>query len=326
MDFDLTVLRAIEHDKEIPLDYLLKALEDALLNAYEKTTDARPGARVAIDRRAGQVAVMVPELDAEGNVVGEYDDTPSDFGRVAAATARQVIFQRLREHEDEQKYGRFAASEGDILTGVIQQDRDSLTVRVDLGQIEAIMPQTEQAPGEDYGHGKRLRVYVVSVRKELRGPQVVVSRTHPNLVRKLFAMEVPEIEQGVVEIKEIAREAGHRTKIAVHSNHSDVNAKGACIGPMGQRVRAVMHELNEEKIDIVDWDADPARFVANALSPAKVTQVMVVDANTRTARVIVPDYQLSLAIGREGQNARLAARLTGWRIDIRPDTAQSDGG
>ncbi len=326
MDFDLTVLRAIEHDKEIPLDYLLKALEDALLNAYEKTTDARPGARVAIDRRAGQVAVMVPELDAEGNVVGEYDDTPSDFGRVAAATARQVIFQRLREHEDEQKYGRFAASEGDILTGVIQQDRDSRTVRVDLGQIEAIMPQTEQAPGEDYGHGKRLRVYVVSVRKELRGPQVVVSRTHPNLVRKLFAMEVPEIEQGVVEIKEIAREAGHRTKIAVHSNHSDVNAKGACIGPMGQRVRAVMHELNEEKIDIVDWDADPARFVANALSPAKVTQVMVVDANTRTARVIVPDYQLSLAIGREGQNARLAARLTGWRIDIRPDTAQSDGG
>ena len=313
MDFDLTVLRAIEHDKEIPLDYLLKALEDALLNAYEKTTDARPGARVAIDRRAGQVAVMVPELDAEGNVVGEYDDTPSDFGRVAAATARQVIFQRLREHEDEQKYGRFAASEGDILTGVIQQDRDSRTVRVDLGQIEAIMPQTEQAPGEDYGHGKRLRVYVVS-------------RTHPNLVRKLFAMEVPEIEQGVVEIKEIAREAGHRTKIAVHSNHSDVNAKGACIGPMGQRVRAVMHELNEEKIDIVDWDADPARFVANALSPAKVTQVMVVDANTRTARVIVPDYQLSLAIGREGQNARLAARLTGWRIDIRPDTAQSDGG
>ena len=321
MEIDLSQLRAIERDKEIPFDYLIKALEEALLNAYLKTEDAHPGARVALDRRSGRVAVMVPELDDEGNVAGEYDDTPSDFGRVAATTARQVIFQRLREHEDEQKFGRFQASEGDILTGVIQQDRDSRTVRVDLGQIEALMPLAEQAPGEDYRHGKRLRVYVVTVRKELRGPQVIVSRTHPNLVKKLFALEVPEIEQGIVEIKEIAREAGHRSKIAVHSNNPEVNAKGACIGPMGQRVRAVMHELNEEKIDIVDWDADPAKFVANALSPAKVNQVSVVDPNARTARVIVPDYQLSLAIGREGQNARLAARLTGWRIDIRPDTA-----
>ena len=321
MEIDLSQLRAIERDKEIPFDFLIKALEEALLNAYLKTEDAHPGARVALDRRSGRVAVMVPELDDEGNVAGEYDDTPSDFGRVAAATARQVIFQRLREHEDEQKFGRFQASEGDILTGVIQQDRDSRTVRVDLGQIEALMPLAEQSPGEDYRHGKRLRVYVVTVRKELRGPQVIVSRTHPNLVKKLFALEVPEIEQGIVEIKEIAREAGHRSKIAVHSNNPEVNAKGACIGPMGQRVRAVMHELNEEKIDIVDWDADPAKFVANALSPAKVNQVSVVDLNARTARVIVPDYQLSLAIGREGQNARLAARLTGWRIDIRPDTA-----
>ena len=320
MEIDLSQLRAIERDKEIPFDFLIKALEEALLNAYLKTEDAHPGARVALDRRSGRVAVMVPELDDEGNVAGEYDDTPSDFGRVAAATARQVIFQRLREHEDEQKFGRFQASEGDILTGVIQQDRDSRTVRVDLGQIEALMPLAEQSPGEDYRHGKRLRVYVVTVRKELRGPQVIVSRTHPNLVKKLFALEVPEIEQGIVEIKEIAREAGHRSKIAVHSNNPEVNAKGACIGPMGQRVRAVMHELNEEKIDIVDWDADPAKFVANALSPAKVNQVSVVDLNARTARVIVPDYQLSLAIGREGQNARLAARLTGWRIDIRPDT------
>lgn len=321
MDIDLSALRAIERDKEIPLDYLLKALEDALLNAYLKTDGAHQEARVQLDRKAGTVAVVVPELDDEGNQIGEFDDTPSDFGRVAAATARQVIFQRLREHEDEQKYGRFAASEGDILTGVIQQDRDSRTVRVDLGQIEAIMPIAEQAPGEEYTHGKRLRVYVVSVRKELRGPQVVVSRTHPNLVKKLFSLEVPEIEQGIVEIKEIAREAGHRTKIAVWSNSPDVVAKGACIGPMGQRVRAVTNELNDEKIDVIDWDEDPARFVANALSPAKVSQVTVVDEAARTARVVVPDYQLSLAIGREGQNARLAARLTGWRIDIRPDTA-----
>jgi N utilization substance protein A len=268
------------------------------------------------------VSVLAPEKDEAGEVVGWYDDTPADFGRVAAATARQVIFQRLREAEDEQKYGHFAGVEGDILLGVVQQDRDSRTVRVDLGPIEAILPPAEQAPGEEYPHGRRLRVYVVSVRRDLRGPQVVVSRTHPNLVAKLFRLEVPEIEQGVVEIKAIAREAGHRTKIAVVSHAADVSAKGACIGPMGQRVRAVMHELNEEKIDIIDYSDDPAEFVAQALSPSKVTSVTVTDAAARAARVIVPDYQLSLAIGREGQNARLAARLTGWRIDIRPDTQQ----
>ena len=322
MDIDMSALKAIERDKEIPLDYLVKALEDALLNAYDKTPRAQPGARVELNRKTGNFAVLVPERDEDGNRIGEYNDTPEDFGRVAAATARQVIFQRLREAEDEQKYGRFSAVEGDIVTGVVSQDRDSRTVRIDLGQIEAIMPLAEQAPGEEYTHGKRLRVYVVSVRKELRGPQVVVSRTHPNLVRKLFALEVPEIEQGVVEIKEIAREAGHRTKIAVHSNNADVSAKGACIGPMGQRVRAVMNELNGEKIDIIDYSENPATFVANALSPAKVSSVTVVDPQARAARVIGPDYQLSLAIGREGQNARLAARLTGCRIDIRPDTAQ----
>lgn len=321
MDVDLSALKALERDKEISMEVLLGALSDALLNAYEKTPGAVEGARVEIDRRSGKVSVMAPELDEEGNRVGEYDDTPEGFGRVAAATARQVIFQRLREAEDEQKYGHFAGSEGDILLGVVQQDRDPRVVRVDLGSIEGMMPAAEQVPGEDYSHGKRLRVFVVSVRRELRGPQVVVSRTHPNLVAKLFALEVPEIEQGVVEIKAIAREAGHRTKIAVVSHNPDVSAKGACIGPMGQRVRAVMHELNEEKIDIIDFSDDPAVFVAQALSPAKVTSVTVVDPAARAARVVVPDYQLSLAIGREGQNARLAARLTGWRIDIRPDTA-----
>ena len=320
MDIDLTALRAIERDKDISLDYLVKALEDAMLNAYDKTENPMPGARVEVNRKSGRVQVLVPELDEDGNRIGEYDDTPADFGRVAASTARQVIFQRLREAEDERKYGKFLANEGDILFGTVQQDRDSRVVRVDLGEIEAIMPQAEQAPGEEYTHGKKLRVYVVAVRKELKGPQVVVSRTHPNLVRKLFALEVPEIEQGIVEVKEVAREAGHRTKIAVLSNRPEVSAKGACIGPMGQRVRAVMHELNEEKIDIIDWSEDPAEFVAQALSPAKVSSVTVVDPAARAARVIVPDYQLSLAIGREGQNARLAARLTGWRIDIRPDT------
>jgi len=322
MDIDLVALRDIERDKEIPLSYLLNTLEGALLNAYEKSDDAKPGARVEIDRKSGEVKVLAPELDADGEKIGEFDDTPAGFGRVAAATARQVISQRLREAEDERRFGKFAAAaaEGDVVMGTVQADRDSQTVRVDIGGFEAIMPPAEQAPGEQYTHGKKIRVYIVTVRRELRGIQVVVSRTHPNLVKKLFALEVPEIEQGIVEIVAIAREAGHRSKIAVASSDTDISAKGACIGPMGARVRNVMHELNEEKIDIVDYATDPAKFIANALSPSKVTSVEVVDLAAKAARVTVPDYQLSLAIGREGQNARLAARLTGWRIDIRADS------
>lgn len=320
MDIDMAALRAIEKDKEISMDVLIAALEEALLNAYDKTEAPKKGARVDIDRKSGRVTVLAPELDAAGTPIGEYDDTPHDFGRVAASTARQVIFQRIRAAEDERKYGRLSASEGDILVGTVQKDGDRSTVRVDLGTIEAIMPQAEQVPGETYEHGKRMRVFVVAVRKEPRGPQVLVSRTHPGLVEALFRSEVPEIEQGIVQIKAVAREAGHRSKIAVVSKNKDVSAKGACIGPMGQRVRAVMHELNEEKIDIIDYSDDPATFVGQALSPAKVSSVTIVDERMKAARVIVPDFQLSLAIGREGQNARLAARLTGWRIDIRPDT------
>lgn len=319
MDIDLSALRLIESDKEIPFDALVRAIEDAMLNAYHKTPGAKPGARVELNRKSGKVAVLVPEVDAEGRQHGEYDDTPADFGRVAATTARQVIFQRIREAEDDRKYGHFVGVEGDMVMGVIQADRDSRTVRVDLGALEAIMPLAEQVPGERYPHGKRIRVYVVSVRRELRGPQVVVSRTHPNLVKKLFTKEVPEIEQGVVEIKELAREAGHRTKIAVVSHDPNVSAKGAMIGPNGQRVRAVTAELNDEKIDVIDYCEDPAEFVAQALSPAEVLSVKVVDPAARACQVIVPAHKLSLAIGREGQNARLAARLTGWRIDIRPD-------
>jgi N utilization substance protein A len=321
MDIDISVLRLMEREKDIPFDVLVSAIEEALLTAYEKTDGAVQGARVDLNRKSGHVIVLVPEIDEAGNLVGEYDATPEGFGRVAASTARQVIMQRLRDAEDEQKYGHFVGVEGDIVSGVIQQGHDPRTVLVDLGKIEAIMPLAEQVPGERYTHGTRIKVYVVAVRRELRGPQVIVSRTHPGMVEKLFALEVPEIADGTVEIKAVAREAGHRSKIAVISTNSDVSAKGACIGPMGQRVRAVMHELNEEKIDIIDWSPDAARFVGNALSPAKVSSVTVVDENLRAARVIVPDYQLSLAIGREGQNARLAARLTGWRIDIRSDTA-----
>ncbi len=322
VDIDMAALRSLEYDMGVPLDVLVSALEEALLNAYDKSVNPVPGARVELDRKSGQVRVFVPEFDEDDNVIGEYEDRPEGFGRVAAATARQVIFQRLREAEDEQKFGHFSAKEGDIVVGVVQADGESRTVRVDLGSIEAIMPLAEQVPGEKYTHGKRMRVFVVSVRREPTGPQVVVSRTHPHLVQRLFKLEVPEIESGVVEVKAVAREAGHRTKIAVLSHDPNVSAKGACIGPMGQRVRAVMNELNGEKIDIIDYSDDGATFVREALSPAKVSEVIVTDQFARAARVIVPDYQLSLAIGREGQNARLAARLTGWRIDIRPDTAE----
>lgn len=279
-----------------------------------------------LDRETGHVTVWAkedPEDLEEGQEVREFDDTPSGFGRIAATTAKQVILQRLRDAEDDATLGEYAGREGDIVTGVVQQGRDPKNVLVDIGKLEAILPVQEQVLGETYQHGLRLRSYVVRVAKGVRGPSVTLSRTHPALVKKLFALEVPEIADGSVEISAIAREAGHRTKIAVRSTRSGLNAKGACIGPMGGRVRNVMAELNGEKIDIVDWSDDPAEMVANALSPARVSKVEVVDLAARSARVTVPDYQLSLAIGKEGQNARLAARLTGWRIDIRPDTEQS---
>jgi N utilization substance protein A len=236
------------------------------------------------------------------------------------------MLQRLRDAEDDIKFGEFSGKEGDIISGVIQQGRNPDDVMVNLGKLEALLPLGERVPGERYEHGTRIKCLVVSVRKGMRGPQITLSRSHPNLVKKLFALEVPEIADGTVEIAAIAREAGHRTKIAVRSTAPGVNAKGACIGPMGQRVRNVMSELHGEKIDIVDWSDDPARLVANALSPAQVTSVEVVSAEARSARVVVPDFQLSLAIGKEGQNARLAARLTGWRIDIRSDDEQAESG
>ncbi|WP_370287622.1 transcription termination factor NusA [Nocardioides sp.] len=324
MDIDLSNLRALEREKEISFDVLVEAIEQALLTAYYKTDRALPGARVELDRKSGRVRVIVPELDGEGAKVGEYDDTPDDFGRIAATTARQVMMQRLRDAEDEIKFGEFSGKEFDIVSGVIQQGRRSDDVLVDLGRLEAQLPASERVPGEDYSHGTRIKALVVSVRKGMRGPQVSLSRSHPTLVKKLFALEVPEIADGTVEIVAIAREAGHRSKIAVRSTVPGVNAKGSCIGPMGQRVRNVMAELGGEKIDIVDWAEDPARFVANALSPAQVRSVTVVDASARAARVVVPDFQLSLAIGKEGQNARLAARLTGWRIDIHSDEESND--
>lgn len=321
MDIDLSLLRVLEREKEISFDILIDALEQALLTAYHKTNGAQSDARVKIDRKNGRVSVLVAEKDENGERVGEYDDTPDGFGRIAATTAKQVILQRLRDAEDDLRFGEFSGREGDIISGVIQQGRDPQDVLVDLGKLEASLPLAERVPGERYEHGTRIKALVVSVRRGMRGPQVQLSRSHPNLVKKLFALEVPEIADGTVEVCAIAREAGHRTKIAVRTTVPGVNAKGSCIGPMGQRVRNVMHELHGEKIDIVDWSDDPAELVAHALSPARVSSVQIVDLANRSARVIVPDYQLSLAIGKEGQNARLAARLTGWRIDIRSDEA-----
>ncbi len=325
MDIDMSTLRLLEREKEVPFDVLVRAIEAALQVAYHRTEGAQERARVELDRRSGHVVVWAAEVDEDGNVLREYDDTPTGFGRIAATTARQVIIQRLRDIEDEQVLGDFRDREGSIVSGVIQQGADRRMVHVDLGTVEAVLPPPEQVPGEQYQHGARIRALVVAVRKGMKGPSITISRTHPNLVRRLFELEVPEVADGTVEIVALSREAGHRTKMAVRSTVAGVNAKGACIGPMGQRVRAVMTELHGEKIDIVDWDDDPAVFVGHALSPARVQSVEVVDADARSARVIVPDYQLSLAIGKEGQNARLAAKLTGWRIDIRPDTPAGGG-
>ncbi|MEJ7795403.1 MAG: transcription termination factor NusA [Nocardioides sp.] len=319
MDIDLNILRTLEREKEISFEVLVEAIEQALHTAYLKTPGAREQARVELDRKTGHVTVHAAELDEEGNKVAEFDDTPDGFGRIAATTAKQIMLQRLRDAEDDIKFGEFSGKEGDIISGVIQQGRNPDDVMVDLGRLEALLPAGERVPGEDYDHGTRIKCIVVSVRKGMRGPQITLSRTHPNLVKRLFALEVPEIADGSVEIVAIAREAGHRTKIAVRSTVSGINPKGACIGPMGQRVRNVMSELHGEKIDIVDWSDTPSQFVANALSPARVHAVEVISEDDRSARVVVPDFQLSLAIGKEGQNARLAARLTGWRIDIRSD-------
>jgi N utilization substance protein A len=330
MDIDMRALRDLAQDKEISLDRLFEAIEQALLLAYERTEGARPKARVELDHKTGHVSVWATEVDEEGRPIGlEFDDTPTGFGRIAASTARQVIAQRLREAADEAVFRDFSAREGDLITGKVQQGDDprNVLVEIDSGKkesFEALLPAPEQVPGERYEHGTRIKCLVVGVRRGQRGPQVTLSRTHPNLVRKLFALEVPEVADGTVEIAAIAREAGHRTKIAVRSTRPGVNAKGACIGPVGARVRNVMNELHGEKIDIVDWSDDPERLVASALSPAKVTRVRIVDADAKSAQVTVPDYQLSLAIGKEGQNARLAARLTGWRIDIRSDAEQEN--
>ncbi|WP_409047249.1 transcription termination factor NusA [Microbacterium sp. HA-8] len=324
MDIDLGLLRTIEREKEIPFDELVRIIEQAILTAYGKHTspsgEVPEGARVELDRKNGHVGVFIAVTDDEGAVIGEEEAVTDGFGRIAAFAAKQVISQRLRDIADDAVLGEFRGKEGDIVAGVVQQGPNPRMIHVDLGTIEAILPPEEQVPGESYTHGSRLRVYVTSVSKGTKGPSITVSRTHPGLVRKLFALEVPEIAAGLVEIVSLARESGHRSKIAVKANDPAINAKGACIGELGRRVRAVTEELGGEKIDIVDYDPELAAFVANALSPAKVTSSFILDASTKAVRALVPDYQLSLAIGKEGQNARLAAKLTGAKIDIQPDS------
>ena len=324
MDIDLRVLKQVEREFEIPVSESITIIEAAILAAYHKAVGNNDPARAELNRTTGHVSIYAPVLDEEGNQTGEEEVTPDNFGRIAANAAKQVIANAIRTLNDENIFGEFQGKEGDIVSGTIQQGSKSYMVYVDLGTIEAIMPPEEQVPGEDYSHGRRIRVYVTNVSRGTRGPQVTVSRTHPSLVRKLFALEVPEIASGVVEIVSLAREAGHRTKIAVRATEPGVNAKGSCIGELGQRVRAVTSELNDEKIDIVDYSDDLPTFVASALSPARVSSAFTLDAAARSVRVLVPDFQLSLAIGKEGQNARLAAKLTGAKIDIQPDSILED--
>ena len=312
-------LQALAAEKGISVDTLMAALADALESAYKRMPEAYEYAWVTIDPGTFDIRVFAQELDEEGMPVGdEFDVTPDNFGRIAAQTARQVMTQRIREAERELKYEEYAGREGDIVTGIVQQN-DSRYTLLDLGRVEALLPQAEQVPHERPENNARLKAYIVEVRKTAKGPQIVVSRTHPGLILELFKLEVPEIADGIVEIKACAREPGHRTKMAVASNQPNVDPVGACVGARGSRVRQVVTELRGEKIDIVAYSDDHFEFVAKALQPARVKEVRI-DEMSGTAMVVVPDHQLSLAIGKEGQNARLAGRLTGWAIDIKSET------
>ncbi len=342
----IAALRELEREKGVAFETILQGLEEAMATAYKtwwkqenpNADDDFVGFRAEIDPESGDLRMWKQDLEEievppteegaeptlEMKILGEEEvEVTDEFkGRIGAQTAKQVIFQKLRDAEREMTYEEFAGREGDVVTGIVQQQERRYTL-LDLGKVEALLPQAEQVPTEPYRHGERLKAYITEVRKGTKGPQIVVSRSHPGLLRALFAMEVPEVEEGIVEIRAVAREPGHRSKIGVLSNEPGVDPVGACVGPKGSRVRMVVNELRGEKIDVVPWSENSAEFVANALQPAKVKEVRI-DEETGTAMVIVPDYQLSLAIGKEGQNARLAARLTGWRIDIKSETQVAD--
>lgn len=324
----IEALKQLEREKNIDPTTILEGLEVALAGAYKKNYEDEFEVRVSIHPESGAIRVFKQEIigdpEAENPEIKETEVTPKGFGRIAAQTAKQVILQRIREAEREMMYDEYVDREGDIVTGIVQQTDQRYTL-VNLGRVEALLPPTEQVSTERYDHGTRLKTYIVEVRKTTKEPQIVVSRTHPGLLKRLFELEVPEIFDGFVEIKSVAREPGHRSKIAVASRDSSIDAVGACVGPKGARVRMVVAELRGEKIDVVQWSDEPSTFVGNALSPARVKSVSV-NEDARTAEVIVPDNQLSLAIGKEGQNARLGAKLTNWRIDIRSETQAAEQG
>jgi N utilization substance protein A len=336
----LDALRQIEKEKEIPLEVLLNMLENALETAYKKNYAMTGDVRVRVSSSKGGFHVFCEKQVVE-KVENEHGDitleaarkidpnlkigdsleievTPEDFNRIAAQTAKQVVFQRIREAERERVYDEYGDRVGEIVTGVVQR-RDQRNVVVNLGRIEAVLPPAEQVPSEPYRFNDRIKVYILEVRRTSKGPQVVVSRTHPSLIRRLFELEVPEISEEIVVINSVAREPGARTKVAVHSSDDKVDAMGACVGHRGTRVQSIVNELYGEKIDIVRWNEKIDRFISESLSPAKALSVKC-DEDTKTALVVVPDSQLSLAIGKSGQNVRLAARLTGWRIDIRSES------
>lgn len=327
-------------EKGIAPEVLFDAIEAALISAYKRNFSSAQNVRVALDRDTGEIHVYARkavvqevtdprleislpearELDPRYELedVVELEVTPKNFGRIAAQTAKQVVVQRIREAERGIIYEEYSSRESDIVTGIVQRI-EAKNVFVDLGKAEAILQPSEQIPGEVYRHSDRLKTYIIEVKKTTKGPQILVSRTHPGLLKRLFELEVPEIHDGIVEIKSVAREPGLRSKIAVHSRDENVDPVGSCVGHKGMRVQTIVNELKGEKIDIVKWNADPAKYIANALSPAKVVAVDV-NETEKASRVIVPDYQLSLAIGKEGQNARLAAKLTGWKIDIKSES------
>lgn len=340
----LTALRDLEKERSISVEVLLEAIEAALLSAYRRNFGTSHNARVHIDRETGDCKVfarrtVVDEVEDPQDQISleearelspayqindaiESEITPRKFGRIAAQTAKQVVVQRIREAERNMVFEEFASREGDIVTGVVQRI-EQRNVYIELGKTEAILSPAEQIPRENYRPGQRLKTYIVEVKKMTKGPLILVSRTHPGLLKRLFELEVPELQDGFVELKAVAREAGIRSKIAVYSRDENIDPVGACVGPKGARVQSIVHELNGEKIDVVKWSADSSKFVASSLSPAKVIAVEVWE-DEKIARVIVPDFQLSLAIGKEGQNARLAAKLTGWKIDIKSETQMAE--
>lgn len=346
-DNDRNFLEAVHElgkEKGIESEVLFDAIEAALISAYKRNFNAAQNVRVALDRQTGKyhvyaVKTVVEEVMDEVEEISlgearaispeyELDDiieievTPANFGRIAAQTAKQVVVQRIREAERGMVYEEFSSREGDVVTGIIQRI-EAKNIFIDLGKTEAVLTPTEQIPGEEYHHNDRLKAYIIEVCKTMKGPQVLVSRTHPGLLKRLFELEVPEIQEGVVEIKSVAREPGMRSKIAVYSKEENVDPVGSSVGHKGLRVQAIVDELRNEKIDIVKWNPEPAKFIANALSPAKVISVAI-NEEAKESRVVVPGYQLSLAIGKEGQNVRLAAKLTGWKIDIKSETQAAE--